>query len=295
MSGLLAAFGGLVCLANFSPVPDGATGVAVQVRCEDGSTLNVELLESEIELLTKYGTLKIAVADIRQIQFATRTPPEVAAKVDAAIENLSHPDFEVRESATKELKSLRGRAYFAAMKATKRNDPEVSRRASDVCDHIRLKAGAVEFIESDVVVTVDSKFSGKFAIESLRIRTALFGEQRIKLADIITLGTSPIVAEATEVAPPNMNGKEIGREYTFVIVGAVPGAANTGLWGSGTYTLDSSLSAAAVHAGLVQPGKPATLRVRVVTSPPGFIGTTANGFTSASFAGFPAGAFEFVK
>ena len=55
---------------------------------------------------------------------------------------------------------------------------------------------------------------------------------------------------------------------TFI---AMLGAAAGTLYGTDVYTLDSSLSAAVVHAGLAKAGQAVTVRVRIIASVPQFI------------------------
>ena len=88
-----------------------AVGLEVEVKCIDDSTLKLRLLDDKLELVTKYGFLQIAVADIRRIEFAHRCPPDVAEKIALAISKLGHPDFQIRERATADLKAFRERAY----------------------------------------------------------------------------------------------------------------------------------------------------------------------------------------
>jgi hypothetical protein len=96
----------------------GAAGLDVEVKCIDDSVLKVRLLDEKIELVTKYGFLQIAVADIRRIEFAHRCPPDVAEKIALALSKLGHPDFQVRERATTDLKAFRERAFPFVLKAT---------------------------------------------------------------------------------------------------------------------------------------------------------------------------------
>ncbi len=70
-----------------------------------------------------------------------------------------------------------------------------------------------------------------------------------------------------------------GKTLTFEVTGSINGP----LWGSGVYTDDSSPAVAAVHAGIVQPGQKAMVRVTVQDGLPAFQGSTANGVTSQAF------------
>lgn len=86
-------------------------------------------------------------------------------------------------------------------------------------------------------------------------------------------------------APNGMHGlcDVVGSTYYFRVTGATEG----NLWGTDIYTRDSSLGAAAVHAGLLKPGKSAVLRVTVVAAPASFAGTARNGVTSTDYGTFP--------
>jgi len=298
-----------IAVRGESPVPvseqdsKSQSAVEVEVRCIDDSVLKLKVLDAQIDVQTKYGPLQIPMAEIRKIEFAGRTPPEVQEKIHVAIGNLSHPEFTVREQATAELKSYRERAYFPVLKATKSSDPEVSRRADDAVRFIqaRVPAANLDARENDIIHTDDCKITGRITNATLRVLSSQFGEQQLKLSDSRTLraGSGIAVEEVANASPAPTNlmthQNQFGKEAVFTVTGAQPGAQGTGLWGTDTYTLDSSLSAAAVHSGLLQPGQTGVVRVRIVASPPQFVGSQRHGFGSSGYATYPAGAYEFVK
>jgi LCCL domain len=86
-------------------------------------------------------------------------------------------------------------------------------------------------------------------------------------------------------APSNMHGlcDVTGAVYYFRITGVVEGQ----VWGTDTYTRDSVLGAAAVHAGLLKPGQTAVLRMTVVAARESYPGTVRNGVTTSDYAAFP--------
>lgn len=81
---------------------------------------------------------------------------------------------------------------------------------------------------------------------------------------------------------------EIGRSYYFRVVGEMDGP----IWGTDVYTGDSSVSTAAVHAGLVKPGDAAVLRIVVVEPPEQFNGSLRHGVSSHDFGRYGT-AFRF--
>jgi hypothetical protein len=82
-------------------------------------------------------------------------------------------------------------------------------------------------------------------------------------------------------APTSMHGlcETVGATYYFRVTGVTEGQ----LWGTDIYSGDSTIGAAAVHAGLLQPGKTDLFRVTVVTPPERFPGTVRNGVTSTEY------------
>jgi hypothetical protein len=86
-------------------------------------------------------------------------------------------------------------------------------------------------------------------------------------------------------APPNMHGlcDVVGATYYFRVTGATDGQ----VWGTDTYTRDSNLAVAAVHAGLVKPGETAVLRVTVVEPLDAYPGAVRNGVTTTEYGSFP--------
>ena len=82
-------------------------------------------------------------------------------------------------------------------------------------------------------------------------------------------------------APTNMHGlcETVGATYYFRVTGVTEGQ----LWGTDIYSGDSTIGAAAVHAGLLKPGETDFLRVIVVTPPEKFPGTARNGVTSTEY------------
>jgi hypothetical protein len=279
-------------------------GLDVEVKCVDDSTLKLKLLDDKLELVTKYGPLHIAVADVRRIEFAHRCPADVAEGIAVAVSKLGHADFAVRERATADLKGHRERAYPFLLRAVKHEDPEVSRRADEAAKAIqaRVPAALLDGREFDVVHTDDSKLSGKLTAQSLRVMTGMFGEQALKVADLRTLRTGAGAAadELAGAAPAPATlaafQQQYGKELVFTVTGGVPSnGQQAGVWGTDVYTLDSNLGLAAVHAGVVKPGEATAVRVRVVQSPPQFAAASRHGVNSNAYAHYPAGGFEFVR
>jgi hypothetical protein len=74
----------------------------------------------------------------------------------------------------------------------------------------------------------------------------------------------------------------------------VKGTKDGKVWGTDTYTSDSHLGAAAVHAGILEPNQTGIVTIRVVQPLPRFDGQTRYGVHSRSWHHEWDGAFEFV-
>lgn len=301
---IVAPTHGPAVASSVAPESGSASGPTdVEVKYIDDSTMKLKILDDRLELVTRYGLLQIPLSEVRRIEFATRTPPDVAERVSAAIARLGHPDFQAREAASAELRTYRERAYLPLLKALKHQDPEVSRRAEEALRHLqsRLTPAQLEPKEFDVVHTEESKITGKLTVAAVRVVTFQFGEQTLRLADVKTLRSASGVAAddlaAAGPGPANLTAfqNQFGKEMAFAVTGAQATGPNSGVWGTDVYTLDSNLAAAAVHAGLVQPGQTGVVRVRVLPSPPQFVGAFRNGISSAPYGNYPTGAYEFVR
>jgi LCCL domain len=265
--------------------------VAAEVRFTENSNLKLILRDEAIDIDTRFGKLSIPVAEIRQVEFATRIPDETAKQVNAAIADLASGQFRAREAAMAELRAFKEKAYPALLHAAKHSDPEVMRRAEELLTKLRetVPEEMLEVREQDVLYTDDMKIAGRIGVTSLRVRTTQFGEQYVKLSDLHSLRS--LVSEMPESVSKNvlpdpgnlarLNG-QIGKTFSFRVTGAVNGQ----IWGTKIYTSDSLLATAAVHAGLLQPGQTGVVRVTIVAPPGSFTGSTANGVTSGAYGPF---------
>ena len=82
-------------------------------------------------------------------------------------------------------------------------------------------------------------------------------------------------------APPTMIElcHDIGATYYFRVTGATEGQ----VWGTDTYTGDSMLAAAAVHAGAIKVGEQGIIKVTVLKPLVKYQGSTRYGVTSNDF------------
>jgi hypothetical protein len=86
--------------------------------------------------------------------------------------------------------------------------------------------------------------------------------------------------------PGNMSSYAQKKGESFAI--SVTGRTSGTIYGTGTYTTDSDIATAAVHAGLLKDGEKGVVQVTIIESPNQFAGTAANGITSNSWGSYPA-------
>jgi hypothetical protein len=292
---ILVAIGGL-SLAIADEKSDKSSAkepLAFDVSFADNGGMRLLVEVDKLELETPYGKLQIPTRDIRNIDFAIRLSEAEQKRCDAAIFNLGSSDFTMREEATKTLMDLGIKAYAPLLRAAKHADLEVAHRAQELAVKLRDKLGKedIEPREYDIVETEHSKIAGKIAGDQITVRTSQFGMQQLKLTDVRSL-TGAGAPRVTEVAldvqadPGNLLGLHgsIGKTFAFRVTGRVDGS----VYGTGTYTTDSSLAAAAVHAGVLKSGETGVVRVTMIPSPPAFTASSQNGVTSYPWGPYPA-------
>jgi hypothetical protein len=143
------------------------------------------LLEEHVDLVTAHGRLRIAIADIRRLELATRIPDSTLRQIEQAIDNLGSAEYRLREKAGAELVALREQAYPAVLHASQSKDAEVRKRAKEIVDKIREKvpAARLRIRTKDIVYTSDSTISGRIEVSSFNGTTKQFGDVKLLLSD----------------------------------------------------------------------------------------------------------------
>jgi len=278
------------------PAPDPR---AVQAHFIDGSVVKLTLHDHTVVVSTAAGKKTVRLADIRKIEFAARVPDDLAKKIAAVIPRLGSEEFAERERASDELVAIGVPVCRALLAAGKGGDAEVRARAASVLARIRdvVPEELLRVRDEDVVHTTAGKVVGKIEGSGWKATTPLFGEVQVKLSDVRFLRSlanpeteeEKLVVQADPGTLVALQG-QVGKLFAFKVTGAAGGA----LWGTDVYTSDSTLAAAAVHAGVLAPGKEGTVKVRVIAPPPAFTGSTRNGVTSSFYGAYP-GAYQIVK
>lgn len=270
----------------------------VEVRFRDDSRLKLLLKDDKIEFDTRYGRLTIPLVEVQGVELGTRVPEGLLPKVEAAIKRLGSSDFKDREAAATELISIGVKALPAVMAARDSADAEVSSRAQQIADKITENASPEELEQKpvDLLITADSRITGRIVAATLTVETPHFGEQTIKLADALSIRSLSALDDESddktaEADPGNLINyrDKVGKVFKFRVTGGMVGV----VWGTDVYTSDSSLATAAVHAGAVKLGQTGIVRVKIVPSPASFEGSTRNGIASHPWTGH-LGAYQIL-
>lgn len=267
----------------------------VDVKLNDDSVVKLKICDERLDFQTKFGKLTFPLSEIRKIEFGFRLSDETAKLIDQSIANLGSPNFRTREEAGMTLLNLREKAYPALSRAMQHTDAEVVKRAGELMERIKtiVPDSKLNFPEFDVIVTDDSRITGKIMCQQLKAKSFTFGEINLKLSDtsaitvLHTLDDKEIAMAQPDPGSLTALQGEVGKSYLFKVTGSNGGA----LWGTDTYTLDSSLAVAAVHSGALKAGQTGYVRVTILGPTANFNGSTRNGLTSSNFQNYP-GAFK---
>ena len=80
--------------------------------------------------------------------------------------------------------------------------------------------------------------------------------------------------------------KHVGQSFEFQVTGSTSGGS---IWGTGTYTGDSQLPVAAVHAGVLRDGESGVVKVTILAGDSRYLGSSRNGISSYDYGPYPFG------
>jgi hypothetical protein len=272
-----------------------------EVKTSDESSLRATILDSTLELTTSFGPLVIPVRDVRRLEIGMRLTDEDQKLVRKAIADLTSENRKDRVAGREAAIALGGKALSSIRRAKRGiTDPEIAAGLSDVETRVvslLREKNEKELADRDTIQTEGSTFVGILAASHLKVLTGPFGEQKLKVADVRTARS--LAAESSDDEgdliglPPNgmiaFQG-QFGKVYRVRVTGAGGGS----IWGTGTYTLDSYLPLAAVHAGAIKMNETGIVKVRIVQSPNQFAPSTQNGVSSGAYGQYPTGAYEII-
>lgn len=154
---------------------------------EEGGSLSVSILESELTMDTKYGKLTIPFSEIRQIDVGLRCMPEIKKAVGL----LGSNQFADRDAAAKYLEKAGPAAYPFVKKLLGSSDLEQAKRAAIILERIkdRHSLDAATQREDDVVLAREFTAKGRILNHECKVRCAHIQPDpfTVKLCDIVTM------------------------------------------------------------------------------------------------------------
>jgi hypothetical protein len=182
---LLAIGGGSVLPASAQQPAKSDDPNIVEVRLADGSAVRMTLVQTHIDVVTRYGKLSVPVSDIKRIDFGFRYPEGAEAKINDAIAKLGAANYKQRESAATDLLGFRELSYPALKRAMKSTDPEIVKRAEELIKKIEDKVPVerLRITENDQVQTNEFTIAGKIESSTLKARSPYFGDVQVQLAE----------------------------------------------------------------------------------------------------------------
>ncbi|WP_068296162.1 LCCL domain-containing protein [Pararhodobacter sp. CCB-MM2] len=179
-------------------------------------------------------------------------------------------------------------------------------RVQASCDTVLLvndASGTWHFSDDDTDLNPRIRITGAPS-GAYDVWVGTFGQQTCQAQLILeTFGTPPGgSAPAQQTAPATTGGgampapanltsyrDRVGQTFTFTVTGTDRGS----VWGTGVYTDDSAVAAAAVHAGAIGSGQTGDVQVTILPGQQSYAGSAANGVTSSNY-GTWSGSYQFI-
>lgn len=157
-----------------------------------------------------------------------------------------------------------------------------------------VHAGVLRVAQSGTVRVVTAPGQSTYVGSSKNgITSSGYGQWTASFAISDTTGSTALHAypgmQGTPLPDPGSMGSYRGRNGAALYFQVT--AATGALWGTGTYTDDSSLAAAVIHTGLAKAGQSLVVKATVQPGQSSYTGSTANGITSTSYGSW-SGSFK---
>ena len=269
-----------------------------EVRTSDGKVHKVTPLDEAVTLETKFGTVKVPMKEVKRLEFGYRLSADDRKKVADAIADVVGGTGRTREEGKNTLLDFGLGAYPAVARAAKTAAKEAAPHLTQVKDKLAQRLGEEDDPprDEDVILTADgSRLCGTLTPESVRVK--LGGEEKaLRWKDARVVAFGPIeVEEKVEVVVLGANGVHglMQTHFEKVVGVEVVGVGQGSVWGSNPYTTDSTLGAAAVHAGVLKVGEKGIVKLKAKADAGGYTGTTQNGVTTGNWGPYQ-GCFEIV-
>lgn len=166
-----------------------ASDRTAEIRLRDGNILYVDVLQDYFEVKTKYGLLKVPLADVQAINFGFRLSAANKLKVAAALKKLGSKNYRERENAAKMLIRMGQLGYTPAWMSQNDKDLEVAKRAQEIAKVIGAGHAPDDLIvrTTDVLQTTEFDIVGAIVGESIKFQSSTLGDLTVKIQDLRSL------------------------------------------------------------------------------------------------------------
>jgi hypothetical protein len=170
-------------------------------KLQDDSQIKIELLDKQLTMKTKYGSLAIPVQEIKRIEMGMRIEPTTEAKIMTVIKEFGSETYATREAAEKKIVEFQELALPALRDAMKTGDREVIVRAKRIVEQLQSSLPEEKFNRksNDLIETTEFTVTGKIEINEFAIQSRVFGNAKLLLSELRQLRaiTSNLVDELT--------------------------------------------------------------------------------------------------
>ncbi|MCX7699791.1 MAG: hypothetical protein N2039_02840 [Gemmataceae bacterium] len=257
--------------------PSSAPQAEVEFR--DGSVVKLTILDADLKVVTRFGTLTVPVTEIRRIDLGLRYPDGLTQKIDDAVAKLGDGDFKVRESAAAELRSYREWAYPGLLRAARSENAEVAKRGKELLDDLRQRVPDIEtaLSEKDRITTADFPIVGQISSATLQGHSPLLGDVVVRLHQAKAIRFSGPGSEISVTVKAEEHGT-IMNQWLDTGLDVSPGMKLT-ITAKGTVDLDpNNPGQMVVNARGRDPRAPQAIGNLVIPPPIGPANANAGGF-----------------
>jgi hypothetical protein len=173
----------MICPSTFGQESKSAPA---RVLLEDGGSIVCVVAVDALTVDTKYGPLKIPIADIRSIQFGVHFEAKEKELFDAASLGLASAVFKEREKSSADLLRFGRRAIPTLDDLAKSESPEVAGRAAAV--HAKLLRAVEKAPPAfDRIITADGEIRGQIRAQSIKVKSPILGELHLPLSKLLSV------------------------------------------------------------------------------------------------------------
>ena len=246
-----------------------------------------------------YGENAGGITPVAEVASVTPECPSSSDKIAAWCKNFNDPAANaiipvlVIRTGNSDWRTLAGQLPKKTVK------PEDAPFAVDLTTNLQWWTPDVQFSDVNVApnnqISLQFRYFAEYWLNAYGLQsgstTVIAGQGPIGTFTFSKLNASPAAATAIPNNTQNMTGYR-GRSGIFSIT--ITGSINGGtVWGTDTYTDDSDISRAAVHASIIQNGETKPVYIEMLPGQGSYAGSNRNSVSTSSYGNW-GGSYKFV-